>query len=140
MELQDLVGRQDAAVETAKRLISVENTGYFKIRSIPEDIPTETYEARLYLAKTATNKEAMLRPAVEGLLQFAKVSLPRTRAMNPDGTGAGMPTREAEDKAKLGLGALKQLEALYRASGDKAGLAWASDADRDFKAALEPSK
>jgi tetratricopeptide (TPR) repeat protein len=140
MTLQDKAGETERAVETAKRLIATESTSYFKIRALPEEIPTETYEARLYLAKSATDKIALVRAAVEGFLQFARVTLPHAQAINPDGTGAGISAREAMDRVKVGLDAAKQLEGLYRSAGDKVGEAWASEAEREFETAVGPSK
>lgn len=136
MDLQEKLGATDDAKETARQIIDIETTPYFKIRSLPQIIPTETYEARIYLAKTSPDKTTLLRQAVEGLLEFAQVTLPYSRAMG----GAGISVQEAEEKTQLGLDTAKQLEAQYRAAGDSKGAAWALKAQGDFAAALGGSK
>ncbi|HWA83792.1 MAG TPA: O-antigen ligase family protein [Fimbriimonadaceae bacterium] len=137
MNLQDKMGAVGDAQETAKKMIAVESTPYFKIRSLPQVIPTETYEARVYLAKTSPNKAPLLREAVEGLLEFTRVTLPYARAM---GGGGGISVAEAEDETQFGLGTAKQLEAVYRAAGDASDAEWAGKAEAEFSAALGGSK
>jgi len=109
---------------------------------LPELLPTETYEARLYLAKTERDRVQLLREAVDGFLLFARTTLPYVREMDRGGVQAlpGLGRNEAEQKVELGLDAAKQLEAVCRASGDKSGGAWAANAVAELEAALGVSK
>ncbi|HVT13562.1 MAG TPA: O-antigen ligase family protein [Fimbriimonadaceae bacterium] len=137
LDLQDKTGATDDAKETAKTMIAVEETPYLKIRSLPQVIPTETYEARIYLAKTSPDKTRLLKEAVEGFLEFTRVTLPYARAM---AGGGGISVQEAEQETQLGLDTAKQLEAIYRTASDSAGVEWAGKAEAEFSAALGGSK
>jgi len=65
--------------ETLDRLITVENSEYFKIRSLPELVPLETYDARVRRAATLSGQAQadMLLPALTGYSEFVMVALPR---------------------------------------------------------------
>jgi hypothetical protein len=124
----------------AERLIAVEDTPYFKVRALPEIVPTETYSARLYLgsvAKDPKQRELQLRAGVEGFLRYAASTVPAVRRM-PDGMPYGGETKQsATEKLQYGLSGAKALEDIYRSSGDKSGADWASGAARDLSSALE---
>ncbi len=84
--------------EIANKLISAEEKVSFKVRSLPEMVPTETYHARWVLAQLETDKRKaieLLLPAVEGFRQYAKRTIPQVRQM----TTAGM-SYAGEDMAK----------------------------------------
>lgn len=68
----------EAAKQTARQLISIEDTPYFKVRAIPEIVPLETYAAREFLAESLAGEErrAMLLPAAKGYAQFARSTVP----------------------------------------------------------------
>jgi len=140
MQLQDSAGEQADAQATARSLIAVEKTPYFQIRAIAEIVPTETYDARIYLAKTAPNKIELLRGAVEGLLVFARTTAPYVRAMTAPPGGlpsvGGLTMDDVNKEVGKGLAAAKQLEAIYRATGDKTMAAWAGKAAAEFEGSL----
>lgn len=137
MDLEDHLGRQDEAQMTARRMIAVEDTPYFKVRAIPESIPTETYEARTYLVKFAPKDQVeLLREAVEGLRQFARVTLPYARKMDSAGGVGGLSGAEAERKVEGGIQAAKDLEKLYTAVGDRKNAEWAQGVAGELGAAV----
>ncbi len=84
----------DDAIRTAQRLVDVEQTPYFKTRSIPELVPTETYEARSFLANQTTDnsrKVELLRPALEGYTQYAIKTVPNLVTYAKAGMDGSMP-------------------------------------------------
>ncbi|HZH98876.1 MAG TPA: O-antigen ligase family protein [Fimbriimonadaceae bacterium] len=138
----DLRQESPSAKETAERLIAVEGTPYFKVRSIPELVPTETYGARLVLAEMvpAKDRPALLRPAVEGYRNY----LTRTVSQilhNLKTAGAPVFVSEnllqAQQKLRKGVGAAQMLLDSYRAEGDRAGEAWAREALGELTGGLE---
>ncbi|MFZ4506234.1 MAG: O-antigen ligase family protein [Fimbriimonas sp.] len=102
LKLHRDIGDEAAATEVARRMVAVESTPAFRIRSIPESVPTETYEARFYLASKLSNldeKIATLRPAIDGFLQYAQTTAPTVWR---SGKG-GQPGYDSPEKAKLKL-------------------------------------
>ncbi len=80
LEVYAILGSTESAKQTAERLIAVEQTPYYQVRSIPEEIPTETFAARVYLAGQLTdlNKQLdILKPAVEGFRRYIQITVPR---------------------------------------------------------------
>jgi tetratricopeptide (TPR) repeat protein len=104
-KIQAQKGDQGAAVATAKKLVATESTPYFKVRSIPESVPTWTYDARLdFLAPAATDqaeKAKLLAEAVKGYLEYAKVTVPiiKRNATSQD----QIPGFDTEEEAKFKL-------------------------------------
>lgn len=68
----------DKATEMARRMIAVESTPYFRVRSLPEVIPMETYRARYWLAQRTEGDERLgeLKAALPGYLAFASTTCP----------------------------------------------------------------
>lgn len=68
----------EEAQRVAEQLVQVEGSPYFKIRSLPELVPTETFQARAWLARNATGPEAasLLRGALEGYVNYARNTVP----------------------------------------------------------------
>lgn len=68
----------DEAVKIAERLVAVEMTPYFQVRSLPELVPTETYQARVFLANGLEGKPKidMLLPALAGYVAYASRTVP----------------------------------------------------------------
>jgi hypothetical protein len=98
----------ESASEVARRLVAVEDTTYFKIRSLPELVPTETFEARLFLAEKLTGeaRSAMLRPAAEGYASFARQTVPQILTFAKaglDGSYGGLTKEAGIGKLKDGL-------------------------------------
>lgn len=112
--LLDLAGDAEEAERAARRLVAVEETSYFKVRSIPELVPTETYEARAFLAKglTGAEKPEMLKPALAGYVQFAKMTVPTVVAFataDMDGGYGGVTRADALAKLEQGLAVAAEL-------------------------------
>lgn len=77
VQVHEATGSDEARI-TAERLLHVESTPYYKIRSLPELVPTETFKARAWLARKASGSEAaaLLRGALEGYLSYARNTVP----------------------------------------------------------------
>lgn len=69
----------EEAKRVAERLVDVEKTTYFQVRSLPEIVPLETYKGRAFLASSLQGdaKADMLLPAVKGFEEYAKVTVPK---------------------------------------------------------------
>jgi hypothetical protein len=135
MDVQAALGQPANAEATARKLISIEQTPYFKIRALPQVIPTETYEARIFLAKSSPDRLKLLREAVEGLLHFGKVTLPYHRQMQAGGAASPETVANAESKVQIGIEAAKQLQEAYMRAKNPAGEKWAIEALADLEAA-----
>jgi tetratricopeptide (TPR) repeat protein len=67
------------ATEMAKRMARIEDTDYFKVRSLPELVPVETFAARTFIASTTRDPQervAQLEKAVEGYQQYLHKTVP----------------------------------------------------------------
>lgn len=108
MEIQIQASNIDGAIEAAKKLVGVESTPYFTIRAIPEDVPVETYPARVFLASRETDPKKqidLLKPAVDGYRRYMFMTLPKVLAGSLPGESAEtagdtlnngiVPTRDA---------------------------------------------
>jgi tetratricopeptide (TPR) repeat protein len=98
-------GDQQGAIEIAKKMVATEATPYFKVRSIPEDVPTETYDARLDLiAPSISNpseKAQVLAEAVDGYDAYARTTVPMIRRNAK--AQMQMPGFDSADEAKAKL-------------------------------------
>lgn len=124
----------DLAPEVARRLVAVEETPYFKVRALPELIPTETYEARAFLANSlqGTQKAEMLKPAVQGFVTYAQKTVPSVVTFvhsNMDGGYGGITRAEALAKMQLATTLADQLAEADHAQADDAKGAKAAFAD-----------
>lgn len=123
-------GRMPEAVQAARRLVDSENLTVFKIRAIPELVPLETYDARVFLSgqtKEAAEKVTLLRPALEGYVRYMEVTKPmveRLTSADPSGSFLGHDRQEIEKVRASGAEVVKELRALYSTSSDSASLAW----------------
>ncbi len=127
------------AVKTAERMIGVEKTTYFSIRALPEVVPTETYEARIFLAtqeKDPAKLITLLRPAVQGLTEYANTTVPMiVRFESTGGSQVGSP-KDAVNILSDAITAARALAKCYRMEKDENDAKWADNADRTFEAAL----
>jgi tetratricopeptide (TPR) repeat protein len=127
------------AVKTAERMVAIEPTTYFSVRAIPEVVPTETYEARIYLAsleKAPAKITDLLKPAVQGLIAYAATTVPMiVRFEAVGGAQFGSP-KEAVNIISDGVTAARALAANYRLEKDENAAKWADDAVGSFEAAL----
>lgn len=132
----------DGARKTLERLIAVEETPYFKVRAIPELVPTETYQARIALANLSTNPDERIKliaPAVDGFRQYLSATLPSIKNAEKeglDGNFGGERVDQAKEKMELAASAADDLAKLYRAAGNAAGAKKAEDDAIAFRSAF----
>lgn len=116
-------GDTEESLVVARRLVEVEKSPYFTIRSLPEFVPTETYAARIFIAqRTADRAERirLLEGAVEGYGQYANLTIPQLKmhlSVNPNGEMGGETLDGAQLKLTIGGKAARQLADDYRAGG-----------------------
>lgn len=127
LEMKTLLaaGRAPEALATARRLVAIEDTPLFKIRSLDEVVPTETLQARKLLADSETDpvaKVKWLRPAAEAYMAYRAITYHRAKALAAMGAGEGSL---AEGKAviKEGLEACRALQAAAQSAGNSEALA-----------------
>lgn len=125
------------ALKTAQRLVEVESKPYFTVSAEPDLIPTETYDARIYLAGATSDPAAKikdLRPAIEGYLRYAEKTVPEIVMFSAVGaTQFGSPA-EAEKKLQGAITAARELAQAYHTSNDSASQGWANDAAAKLQA------
>ena len=114
--------RKDEAIAAARDLISAENSTPFKVRALPEFIPTATYSARLWLSdQVPAERIALLEPALEGYKSYLEKTVPVILDKIPSGdmvTSMGSESRTSAKKAmEEGEQVAKKLGDAYRASG-----------------------
>lgn len=124
MQIRREAGNASGAEETARRLVAIEEKPVFKIRSLDQLIPTETYLARIVLAeaeKAPTRKAALLTECVRGLRRYAEVTAPevaRAVKADPNGNYAGESLKTATDKLTIGANAARAAADLYKSLGN----------------------
>jgi len=122
LQVQQAQGLDDQARATAQRIVDVEQTPYYRIRSLEQIVPTETFQARLVLAKDAKDpreKARLLGDAVDGLCRYAQITAPEImRAAKIGTTFAGETPREAREKTTVGANAARTAASLFRQLGD----------------------
>jgi len=128
-------GFDDEAKKTLEKLVDVEQTSYFKIRSLPELVATETYEARIELAMGESGPDSKIKwlpTAIDGFKQYAAHTVQNVIRFAKSPGGRMEYGGESVDRAKTKMTeaetAAKELAAAYRAVGNPA-LASAADAD-----------
>lgn len=132
-EVERSVSSPDEYKKTLERIIDIESTSYFKVRSLPEFIPTETYGARLELAKLTSDAKArvsLLEPAVSGFAQYRDITVPHVLQMLKGGgaVAGGEDSTKMQAKLKIGIEAASALASAYRESG-AAGKAGEAEAE-----------
>lgn len=135
MELMQRQGLVEDAKSVADRLINVEDSPYFRVRALPELVPTETLEARLFLAGVEPNikrKAELLQQAVSGFTSYLTLTVPRVKKSHEAGFDLpGASLEDAQKAMKMASEAATTLARLYRSIG----LAEASErADSDAAA------
>ncbi len=106
LELHQTTGNTQEAIRTAEKLIRLEQSPSFQVRAIPEMVPTETYEARLFIAdreRDPVNRAKLLREAITGFNRYATTSVPLVIQMTDAGleSYAGETREESARKLKL---------------------------------------
>ena len=129
-------GLVSEAKAAAIRTLAVEATPSFQVRAIPESVPLETYDARIFLADSAADPKEqieLLREAVEGFLQYRRLTVPQIeRFAKADLTFLGESLDDARAALDQGREAAQRLRALYGSAGDSDGEAWADSAVADL--------
>ncbi|MBI1334158.1 MAG: tetratricopeptide repeat protein [Armatimonadetes bacterium] len=142
MEAAQKFGNIELATKEANALIATETTPYFTVRSQPEFIPTQTYDARLFLAKQSKSpaeKVKLLESAVMGFIQYRDTTGPvvaRNLKAMPNGNFGGEDRDTLETHYRLAIEACKELETLQPTVGLNYQFDPRGEADK-FAAALE---
>jgi len=134
VEAKDLTG----ARATAESMIRVEGTPYYRVRSLPELIPTETFEARVFLAGEQPDplkKIPLLRGALEGYVRYAITTVPPVIRLA--GNYGDETTAKAKQKIELARQMANDLKQLYRTAGDAAGVTWVEGVEPVLTGAAE---
>ena len=130
------------AQQVAERLIAIESTPYFQVRSLPEIVPVDTFRARVYLAsitRELPKRVGLLDGAVKGFATYANTTAPAVRRAlkdEPNGTYAGETLQSVAEVLRDGQQAAEQLALAQRATGNKAGAETTEATARDFAAKL----
>lgn len=141
MRLYAKSGNDDQAQKFAGSLLGVESKPYVKLRALPQIVPTETFEARVFLAdreRDPAAKAALLRPAMDGWLSFLRQTYPQIRAGAESGVAeAGGGTMEsAKSDLEMGQSVANSLSGLYRELDRPSDAAAADAAAAEFSGAL----
>lgn len=134
-------GDTTSAASTATRLVAVEETPYFKVRSLPELVPLETAKARLYLAGQSTGKRKaeLLSGALKLYRNYTSSTVPNIIEMgklNPPMDYGGESVRSATESLTEAKGAAEQLAATQRELGDASAASEATKDAQGFEEAL----
>ncbi len=129
---------EEKAMETAKRTVAVEDTDYFKIRSLPDLIPVETYNAHAYLGSKATNlpdRASEFEKAVAGYQLYLQHTVPLIMQMaqtDPHAVYGGESVVSAKDKMKNGAQIAAALADTYKKMNRPADESRARQAEQAF--------
>lgn len=139
MKFQETLNADDAK-KTAERMVGVEDTLYYKIRSLPEIVPTETFSAREYLASlTASSRKKvdLLLPALRGYAEYARLTVGYMVSQGGNlGIGEDNP-HTAQDKMNQAIVDAKEVQRDAISLGDREAAAEAVKAEAVFEAALD---
>ncbi|MBS1711478.1 MAG: O-antigen ligase family protein [Armatimonadetes bacterium] len=111
-------GDTSAVDEACRDLIKVESQTSFKVRAIPEIVPTETYDARLILAGDSEDRKEKIRlleEALTGYARFMSVTAPLVKRLTNDQNPeyGGVSRQDVEETQKRAKEALATLKGLY---------------------------
>ena len=115
---------KEQARHFAERLVAVEETPYFKIRALPDMVPTQTFDAHFYLAdqtSEADKKIAHLQAGIAGYKKYLELTWPKLKEFASAGVPfpGGETIEEARTKFKIAESYALQLVKLQLDSGDK---------------------
>jgi tetratricopeptide (TPR) repeat protein len=137
-------GDLNSAVTAAKALVAVEDTGYFRVRGVPELVPLETYDARVFLADHAPShaeKIPLLKGAVEGYrsyfvrtVAYFRALIKQSKVQESEFEFLGHNMAEVRDVVVRAKAAAKSLEDLYRELGDVSSAEGVSKVAESFSA------
>ncbi|HRF59528.1 MAG TPA: O-antigen ligase family protein [Fimbriimonadaceae bacterium] len=132
----------ELAREAAQRAIAVESSPAFKVRALPELIPTETYFARRVLAEMTSEPGArieLLEPALAGYTEYRNVTVPRilrVTEIDPSVTFANESRADARGKMEEAVAVATLLATAYDATGQPDKAADARRRGADFGSAV----
>lgn len=122
LALLQSMGNLEEADKVARRMIAVESTSYFTVKSLAQLIETDTCDAREYLAsrsKSAEEKASLLQGALDLYARYAAATVPEVKRFSESGGNlAGEDSQVASDKCNKGLKIADELTQIYRALGD----------------------
>ena len=144
LKLQREAGDLASAERSARKMVAIEQTPYFQIRALPEIVPVETCEARLFLAERSTDpRKAVdwLDAALDLYRRYLETTVPRVEQAAAQGATLGGETAErARETMELAAKAARRLAQAYRALGRAADAEAAeSEAGRFEEAAVRLS-
>jgi hypothetical protein len=121
LKLQDQAGSEVSALDTAKAIIAVEQTPYLQVRALPEYVPTEPLEARVYLAKHEQDQEqraSLLQEALDGYARYKRLTVPQVkRFAQANETYIGETIETAKSKMQDAREVASDLADLYQSLG-----------------------
>ena len=131
-------GMNPEAVQTAQRLVAIEDKPIFKIRAISEVVPLQTAEARTFLAGQERDPQKvaqLLQGAVDIYLQYAQISIPYI-LKNGGGPAVGTP-KEILAHLEKGREVANSLAISYRSQGRVVDASEADKASTELGKVLE---
>lgn len=130
VQLHAKFGASDEALGTARRMLDFESKPPYQVRAIPEMVPTETAEARVFLADNmadSTQRRDLYRQAVTIYLNYLEQTWPRVKQMGDETIGfAGETPTIAHARLEQGASAAEKLLGLAQRLGDKEGETFAA--------------
>jgi tetratricopeptide (TPR) repeat protein len=141
-KIQYAAGQKKEALQTAQRLVQVEGTPYFRIRSIPEVIPIETYRARVFQAQHEQNpavQAELLDEAIHGYLRFSRTTYPMLVQYNRIQPGFAFAGVTKEDGDRILIEGIAAAAARSQLPVE-VGRDFAEDARRELGRLLDESK
>lgn len=122
-------GKLQDAIQVAQQLVEVEGKPYFAIRAIPELVPLETYDARVFLASHISDRSKraeLLIGALRGYATYMQRTAPMVSRFVNGGLVSnylGHDKAEVEETVRKGLSVASELRKIYGESGNQTGLA-----------------
>ncbi|MBV6459011.1 MAG: hypothetical protein HONBIEJF_02150 [Fimbriimonadaceae bacterium] len=123
LELHRSLHEDQEALNVARRLVRIEAKPVFKIRAIPELVPTQTFRARLFIAGQSPDpaeRIAMLEAALSGFDEYRLKTAPlviRMAKEQPPIPWAGETLQDVQDVMDRGKQAALDLADIYRSQG-----------------------
>lgn len=146
LRISEAAGRPEEAAQAAQKLVGAESSTTFRIRALADLVPTETFQARLWLADrsdaSAARRIELLEPAVAGFREYKAKTITQIERMGGLGY-AGQDRRDALEAMKQGQRAASLLADALRAEGrdskeaESAGAEFGAEADRLSRALTE---
>lgn len=139
-------GLQAEARTAAEELIAIEDSPSFRIRALPQIVPTETYFAREVVAMASPDPQTridFLRPAYDGYLRYARTTLPQVRRMasvDPTGAIGGETWESACERMAEAASVAARLARAYRELGLELEAAEVEDGAAEFEVGPRPSR